>query len=157
MYSRGMSKHLRLAPIVTLVVAASCGFNDAADSKSVAAAPKYGDTRPLPPMKPDPALQTLVDAATDDLLDRLAGQRNIDVDHVKVLVARRVTWRSAALGCPMPDRAYQMVLTPGVLIRLLAGGDTYEFHSTLRGPPFLCEPPGRIETPAPGGDSRDPT
>ena len=131
-------------------------MDGAADPEPAGAAPRYGDTHPLPPTKPDPTLQSLADAARVDLLDRLA-ERQVDADHVTIVDARRVTWRSAALGCPMPDRAYQMVLTPGVLIRLLAGGDMYEYHSSLRGPPFLCEPPGRIETPAPGGDSRDPT
>ena len=151
-----MSRRLRHARLLILFVVASCGLENSADSEPADAAPKYGDTHPLPPTKRDPKLQALADAASVDLLERLA-QRKVDADHVTVVEARRVTWRSAALGCPMPDRAYQMVLTPGVLIRLLAGGDTYEYHSTLRGPPFLCEPPGRIETPAPGGDSRDPT
>jgi hypothetical protein len=97
----------------------------------------------------DSTLQAIIDQARADLLDRLAN-RSVTAGDVKDLVARRVTWRSSALGCPMPDRGYKMVLTPGVLIRLGAAGAVYEYHSTLRGPPFLCEPPGRIETPAPG-------
>jgi len=104
----------------------------------------------------DAKLQALVDIARADLLERLA-PRKLDAQHFKVVQAERVTWRSGALGCPMPDRGYMMVLTPGVLIRLHADGTTYEYHSTLRGPPFLCEPPGRIETPAPRDHSLDPT
>lgn len=151
-----MSRRFRHARFLVLFVIASCGVNVDAGSEPAEPAPKYGDSRPLPPTEPDPELQPLVDVARTDLLERLGG-RQIDANDVTVLQAQRVTWRSAALGCNMPDRAYKMVLTPGVLIRLLAAGETYEYHSTLRGPPFLCEPPGRIETPAPGGDSRDPT
>jgi hypothetical protein len=99
-------------------------------------------------------LQRLVEAATADLVDRFAKQKS-DPGEVKVLQADHVTWRSSAAGCPQPDRSYMMVLTPGVLIRLRAAGAVYEYHSTLRGPPFLCEPPGKIETPAPGNSSLD--
>jgi hypothetical protein len=156
MYSGAMLRRLRHARALILFAMVSCGMNNAADSSAVEPPPKTGDTRPLPPPKPDPELQPLVDAARTDLVERLAARQIGDTD-LKTLAAQRVTWRSAALGCPMPDRAYQMVLVPGVLIRLLAAGETYEYHSTLRGPPFLCEAPGRIETPAPGGDARDPT
>ena len=101
-------------------------------------------------------LQRLVEEATADLVDRLAKQKSGPAE-IRVLQADHVTWRSSAAGCPLPDRGYKMVLTPGVLIRLHADGAVYEYHSSLRGPPFLCEPPGKIETPAPGNSSLDPT
>jgi len=101
-------------------------------------------------------MQQFVDAARADLIHRMEQDKADDLD-IKVLQAERVTWRSSALGCPLPDRGYKMVLTPGILIVLRAGGTDYEYHSTLRGPPFLCEPPGRIETPAPRDNALDPT
>jgi hypothetical protein len=114
------------------------------------------EKRPLPEKSKTPNLERLVEMATADLVDRLEKQK-IDQAEVKVLQADHVTWRSAAVGCPQPDRGYMMVLTPGVLIRLRAAGAVYEYHSTLRGPPFLCEPPGKVETPAPADASLDPT
>ena len=112
------------------------------------------DKQTLPEPRKLSNLQRLVEAATADLVDRFAKQKS-DPGEVKVLQADHVTWRSSAAGCPQPDRGYMTVLTPGVLIRLRAAGAVYEYHSTLRGPPFLCEPPGKIETPAPGNSSLD--
>ncbi len=135
-----------LAPL-TLVLAA-CGANVASNDR-----PETDSSYPQPQsrIQADRQLQSLVDAATADLRKRVG-----DAD-IKVVRAARVTWRSAALGCPQPDRGYPQVLTPGALVILRTGGSDYEYHSTPTGPPFLCEPPGRIETPAPGGSSRDPT
>jgi hypothetical protein len=118
--------------------------------------PQSKDKRPLPQAELDSTLQALVDDARADLIQRLERQQ-LDAENIKMLRAERVTWRSPALGCPLPDRAYQMVLAPGVLILLRIAGTNYEYHSTLRGPPFLCEPPGRIESPAPSNHSLDPT
>jgi hypothetical protein len=123
--------------------------------------PQSKDKRPLLQAELDPTLQALVADARADLIQRLERQQldaqNIMAQNIIIVRAERVTWRSAALGCPLPDRRYKMVLVPGVLILLRAAGTSYEYHSTLRGPPFLCEPPGRIETPAPGNHSQDPT
>ena len=118
--------------------------------------PHSKDKRPLPQAQLDASLQALVDDARADLIQRLERQQ-LDAQNIMMLRAERVTWRSAALGCPLPDRGYKMVLMPGVLILLRAAGINYEYHSTLRGPPFLCEPPGSIETPAPRNHSLDPT
>jgi hypothetical protein len=114
------------------------------------------EKRTLPETSKNPTLQTLIETATADLVERLEKQKT-DPGSVKVLQAEHVTWRSSAVGCPQPDRGYLMVLTPGVLIRLRAAGSVYEYHSSLRGPPFLCEAPGKVETPAPSDSSRDPT
>ncbi|MEO1480887.1 MAG: hypothetical protein AAFU77_02195 [Myxococcota bacterium] len=71
---------------------------------------------------------------------------------IRVIEAGGVTWRTSAMGCPKPDRAYRMVLTPGVRIRLEAGGVEYAYHASTKGTPFLCEHPGQVETPAPGSN-----
>ncbi|MEL7186281.1 MAG: hypothetical protein AAFN50_07580 [Pseudomonadota bacterium] len=102
----------------------------------------------------DATLDKLVAGATEDLVARQA-RGTVKPGDVDVLEARHVTWRSSAVGCPMPDRGYLMVLTPGVLIRLRVGAEIFQYHSTPRGPAFLCEPPGTIETPAPGDHSQD--
>lgn len=84
--------------------------------------------------------------------DVLAGLTRADLakrlgkpeDEVRVLEVREVTWRSAALGCPAPDRAYAQVLTQGYLIRLAAGGVEYRYHAGRSGQPFMC-PPSQAE------------
>jgi hypothetical protein len=141
-----------LAPLA--LVLAACGANVSSDDKPQAAA---GSEYPQPQsrIQADRQLQALVDTATADLRKRL-GDAEKDAE-IKVVRAARVTWRTAALGCPQPDRGYAQVLTPGALVVLRAGGSDYQYHSTPAGPPFLCEPPGRIETPAPSGSSLDPT
>ena len=103
----------------------------------------------------DASLVEFVDMARADLEQRLSEQ-GLDTE-IHVLRAERVTWRSGALGCPMPDRGYTMALVPGVLIQLRAAGRLWQYHSSERVDPFLCEPPGEIESPAPRNDSRDPT
>ncbi len=108
------------------------------------------------PKIPDKQLQAMVDSAREDLRKR-QGDVNLAAEDIAVLRAERVTWRSKAMGCTQPDRAYLMVLTPGVLIVLSVGGVNYEYHGGPDGTPFLCEAPAQIETPAPGGASSDPT
>lgn len=98
----------------------------------------------------------MVDNAKADLVGRLEKQ-GIDASDISTLQAEQVMWRSSAVGCPQPEVGYLMVLTPGYLVRLRAAGKVYQYHSTLSGPPFLCEPPGRIETPAPRDSALDPT
>ena len=39
----------------------------------------------------------------------LAGRLGVDIDAIKIKVARQITWRSGALGCPKPGMNY----TPG--------------------------------------------
>jgi hypothetical protein len=144
-------------PSVLIVFAlASCDLHEVADSESIPLMPQSKDRRPLLQADLDSTLRALVDVAQADLIQRLERQK-LDDKNIKMVRAERVTWRSGALGCPQPDRAYKMVLAPGVLILLSAAGTNYEYHSNPGGPPFLCEPPGRIETPAPGNHSLDPT
>ena len=149
-----MSRHIVKASVLIALSVASCSMPDGAAKEAAEQPAAPEDKQTLPEPSKIPNLQRLVEAATADLVDRFAKQKS-DPGEVKVLQADHVTWRSSAAGCPQPDRAYMMVLTPGVLIRLRAAGAVYEYHSTLRGPPFLCEPPGKIETPAPGNSSPD--
>ena len=156
LYSRGMPRWLQHTHILAVFAAASCNAQDVAEREPAGPLPKTGNERPVQALQVDTALLPLVEAAKKDLAERLSGD-NITVDDIDVLQAQRVTWRSGAIGCPMPDRGYTMALVPGVLIRLRAGGEIYQYHGTSRGPAFLCEPPGRIETPAPANDAYDPT
>lgn len=93
-------------------------------------------------------LQRQVDTAKADLARRM----ELDVEAIEVLEARNVTWRDGSMGCPKPDRGYAQVLTPGVRIRLGHGKRSFEYHGSRVGDPFLCEPPGVIQSPAPVAD-----
>lgn len=104
----------------------------------------------------DASLRTMVEHAAADLIERQKPQ-TLSWAAIDILRAQRVTWRSGALGCALPDRGYRMVLSPGVLIVLRAYGNEYEYHGPPRGTPFLCEAPATIETPAPASSSDDPT
>jgi len=146
----------RIALVLLVLSGMSCSAPDGVAEEPSEPSATPGDKRPLPETSKNPSVQILVDQATADLVGRLE-QQKIDAADVLTLQSEQVMWRSSAAGCPKPDRGYLMVLTPGVLIRLRAAGQVYEYHSTLRGPPFLCEPPARIETPAPRDSSLDPT
>lgn len=97
------------------------------------------EQRPLTP------LQRQVEFARADLARRLG----VDGERIEVLLARNVTWRDGSMGCPKPGRGYAQVLTPGVQIRLGHGKRQFDYHGPRTGEPFLCEPPGVIQTPAP--------
>ena len=100
----------------------------------------------------DAELKGMVALAIADLVERQKPASLTDKD-VRVVSAEHVTWRSAAIGCPLPDRGYLMVVTPGARIVLSAKGKVFEYHASRRGTPFLCEPPGKIETPVPATGS----
>jgi hypothetical protein len=151
-----MSPRRRWAGLLILLAVASGDLQVYADSGSNELMPQTKGRHPVLRTELDSTLQGLADEARADLIQRFERQQ-ADVENITLLRAERVTWRSAALGCPLPDRGYKMVLVPGVLILFRAAGTSYEYHSTLRGPPFLCEAPARIETPAPGNHSQDPT
>ena len=76
----------------------------------------------------------LVIQAKEDLADRLS----IPIDQIEVLEARSVVWPDASLGCPQPDMRYKQVQVDGVLIRLQANGQVYEYHSGGSRGLFLC-------------------
>lgn len=89
-----------------------------------------------------PSASALVEAARRDL----AGRLNRPVEDIKLLEDRPVYWKTAALGCPEPDKSYTQVLTRGWLIRLTVGRAEYRYHSGVDGPPFTCHP-GQAEPP----------
>jgi hypothetical protein len=81
------------------------------------------------------SIQQAVDQAKADLAKRL----NVDAAQIEVLDASTATWPDKGLGCPKPGMAYAQVTVEGLLIRLRANGQAYEYHSGGGGAPFLCE------------------
>ncbi len=89
-------------------------------------------------------LKQQIESARADLAARLA----VETDALQLIEAQQVHWPDSSKGCPLPDRGYTQVITPGVLIRFAHGKVIYEYHAGRSGKPFLCEPPATIQPPA---------
>jgi hypothetical protein len=87
-------------------------------------------------------LRQQVDFALEDLASRLG----IDRGSIQIQEARRVTWRSGAIGCPQPGLGYTQALVPGLRITLRSDGRTFHYHAAGNGQPFHC-PSERAESP----------
>jgi hypothetical protein len=94
----------------------------------------------------EPAMEPLVQAAVADLAQRLG----VTPGEIGVIEAGAIVWPDASIGCPQPDMMYIQVPQDGALIRLSAGGKTYNYHYGGRRGLFLCEQPSKPgATPAP--------
>ena len=93
-----------------------------------------------------PVAPELIEAAVVDLMSTVGVAR----DEIVILRAEQVTWRSGALGCPVPDRSYTQALVDGYRIELSVDGSIYWYHGAGDGDPFFCLEP--VE-PAPGGSA----
>jgi hypothetical protein len=108
----------------------------AESSATVTVSPTEGDaqmTQSLP-TPADAGLQNLIDKAVVDLAQRLS----IPITQITLMEARLVVWPDSSLGCPQPGMAYMQVQVDGLLIRLQAGEQIYEYHSGRTRDPFLC-------------------
>lgn len=76
----------------------------------------------------------------------LAKMLKTDVNDIKLLQAKPVTWRNGALGCPEPGKSYTMALVKGTLIVLAHNSKHYRFHAKQNGKAFHC-PNTRVESP----------
>ncbi|MBN1369699.1 MAG: hypothetical protein JW954_05640 [Dehalococcoidaceae bacterium] len=93
----------------------------------------------------DFGLEDLISLAKQDLSVRL----QISIGTIELLEARSVTWPDASIGCPLPGMQYKQVPVDGALIRLVAGGQVYEYHSGGSRGLFLCEQPQTMQKDAP--------
>jgi hypothetical protein len=89
-------------------------------------------------------LDTAIQAALAD-----ASQRSgLDASALRVISAEAVTWRDGSLGCPQPGMMYTQALVPGFRVRVLAAGQTLDYHASRFGAPLVC-PAGRAVDPLP--------
>ena len=89
------------------------------------------------PIDPHSGAETLVEIAVQDLAERLG----IPTDQIALVHYEEVVWPNSAMGCPHPDMRYTQVPQDGVLIKLSAVGEVYEYHGGGGRDPFLCEQP----------------
>jgi len=111
-------------------------------------------TVPMTPTVSMPAgagLESLVLQAVADLAQRLA----VDEDQIELVEAKSVVWPDGGLGCPQAGMAYIQVQQDGALIRLAAGGRTYNYHSGGGRDPFPCEQPA-AQPPSKGASEDAP-
>jgi hypothetical protein len=93
--------------------------------------PPPGWSQPSPPLviQPKPGapdtMEKLLDLIKQDLSRRIGANR----DQINVVESQRVQWPDSSLGCPEPDMAYLMVITPGYRIVLEAGGQEHYYHT----------------------------
>jgi len=87
-------------------------------------------------MDDDGALTRLIERATEDLVQATGAAS----DAITVVSAEEVEWSDTSLGCPEPDAMYAQVITPGYLIVLETGGNTFNYHTGIdpEGPLVHC-------------------
>ncbi len=81
-------------------------------------------------------LTRLVERATQDLMQATSAA----ADEITVVSTEEVEWSDTSLGCPEPDGMYAQMITPGYLIVLETGGETYKYHTATdpEGPLVQC-------------------
>ena len=102
--------------------------------------PQQGDPLKMTPTVPpptNPAMQSLIEKAKEDLAQRLS----ISTNQIDILEAASVIWPDSSLGCPQKGMAYAEVLTPGYLIVLTTGNDEYEYHTSTGTEVIYCANP----------------
>lgn len=80
--------------------------------------------------------EALVDTAKKMLAEMSTVQ--VTADEIRVVSLESVEWRDTSLGCPQEGMAYAQVITPGYMIVLEAGGQTYEFHTNTTDQVMPC-------------------
>jgi hypothetical protein len=113
---------------------------------SPASPPDQGDLTQMPSPTTTPSLtglNALIEKAKEHLAQRLA----VSANEIGLVEATGVTWPDSSLGCPKKGMLYTQVLTPGYLILLEYGGNTFEYHASSRDYVTTCENPS---PPVPG-------
>jgi hypothetical protein len=71
------------------------------------------------------AAQPWVDLAKADL----AASLGVRANSIRVQGVEAVAFSNSSLGVPKPGELYLTVITPGYVIKLVTGGETYEYHA----------------------------
>jgi hypothetical protein len=79
----------------------------------------------------------------------LAGELGVAETEIRLASVEAIDWPDSCLGAPKPNEDCAVVLTPGFLIRLEAGGKTIEMHSNQNG--------SDVRQAQPGDSGQDPS
>jgi len=78
----------------------------------------------------------------------LAKKLGIERSSIKTVKAEQITWRSGALGCPIPGKHYTQGQVSGFRIVFEVNEKKYRYHASAHGTPFYCPRP-RTKKPTP--------
>jgi hypothetical protein len=110
-----------------------------------------GDTSTATMPVVDPELPIIAPARED-----LARRLRVDEGSISVLLAERLTWPDASLGCPEPGVSYAQRVVEGSRVLLQHAQRVYAYHAGADDQPFLCPSGeadgGRDFVPPPGYD-----
>lgn len=129
---------LILKPLFAAGMLAGLSSCQSTETRSPQVAPANESTSKVTTEKNSPEeavdLNQQLSLSKQDLADRLG----VGADTIKIKIARQITWRSGALGCPKPGMSYTQAQVPGVLILLDVEGETYGYHAQTNQKPFYC-------------------
>jgi hypothetical protein len=137
-----------ILPLVAVAMLAGCEQEPpVVDQPEVPVEPVIEEEEVMPtePME-GASLEQAVEAARRDLADRT----DTSADRIRVVDARRVTWRDGALGCPEEGMMYTQALVDGMYILLAVDGEAHAYHAGRDGVPFPC-PAERSQEPLDDG------
>jgi hypothetical protein len=97
-----------------------------------------GEPSSMTPTTPDATNLEALPQVTQAKED-LAGRLNVPSDQIEIVEVQMRTWSDASMGCPQPGMEYPQVPEDGLLVRLRAAGQEYNYHSGGTREPFLCE------------------
>ncbi|WP_130874662.1 hypothetical protein [[Pseudopropionibacterium] massiliense] len=66
-------------------------------------------------------------------------ERGVAGSEATLVEAHRKTWRSGALGCPIPGAVYTQALVDGWQVVVKVGDTTYDYRFGSTPSPMLCE------------------
>ena len=95
------------------------------------------------PITVDDPLPRLIERAAQDLIQATGAAS----DDITVVSTEEEEWSDTSLGCPEPNKMYAQMITPGYLIVLESGDNSYNYHTSAdpEGPLVQCTEDG---TPA---------
>lgn len=72
------------------------------------------------------------------IIDLIANETGDEVQSITITSAEPVDWPDTFLGCPIEGSFAAQVITPGYLVVVEYGGETFEVHTDLQGHAVTC-------------------
>jgi hypothetical protein len=80
-------------------------------------------------------------AIVELVLAHVAAETGMDLEALTVTEMEAQEWPNAGLGCPKPDEMYMQMITPGYLVQVQGGEETFNVHTNADGSVIvICEP-----------------
>jgi hypothetical protein len=73
------------------------------------------------------------EAAVAAAIEKLSRQLDLSPAQIELVLVEEAEWPDPCLGLPEPDELCAMVITPGYLVELQSGGQSYRFRTDLEG------------------------